>query len=231
MRMHPHHVHHAAVLPDKKPLLSVPNQLALSVLWFALNFQNAALLPIVVPTQILLFTGSGQVGNVQQATLLGWLSALGSVVAMLVQPIIGALSDRTQGALGRRRPYIIVASAIFLPGVVLLATARDIAAFAIGFFVYQVASSACTAAYQSLLPDRVPREQRGAASGYLGLMTILGNIGSLALAGILLSSVSLASIGSMSIERGANVFYALTSVVLLVSVVITLVRVPDEALT
>ncbi|HKB47596.1 MAG TPA: MFS transporter, partial [Ktedonobacterales bacterium] len=48
---------------------------------------------------------------------------------------------------------------------------------------------------------------------------------------ILLSTVSLASIGSMSIERGANVFYALTSVVLLVSVVITLVRVPDEALT
>jgi MFS family permease len=231
MRMHPRHVHHSAVLPDKKPLLSVPNQLALSVLWFALNFQNAALLPIVVPTQILLFTGSGQVGNAQQATLLGWLSALGSVVAMLVAPITGALSDHTRGALGRRRPYIIVASAIFLPGVVLLATARDIAAFAIGFFVYQVASSACTAAYQSLLPDRVPREQRGAASGYLGLMTILGNVGSLALAGILLSSVSLTSIGSLSIERGANVFYALTSVALLVSVFITLVGVPDEPLT
>jgi len=229
--MHPRHVHHSAVLPDKKPLLSVPNQLALSVLWFALNFQNAALLPIVVPTQILLFTGSGQVGNAQQATLLGWLSALGSVVAMLVAPITGALSDHTRGALGRRRPYIIVASAIFLPGVVLLATARDIAAFAIGFFIYQIASSACTAAYQSLLPDRVPREQRGAASGYLGLMTILGNVGSLALAGILLSSVSLTSIGSLSIERGTNVFYALTSVALLVSVFITLVGVPDEPLT
>src|SRR5260221_10077 len=231
MRMHPRHVHHSAVLPDKKPLLSVPNQLALSVLWFALNFQNAALLPIVVPTQILLFSSSGQVGNAQQATLLGWLSALGSVVAMLVAPITGALSDHTRGALGRRRPYIIVASAIFLPGVVLLATARDIAAFAIGFFVFQVASSTCTAAYQSLLPDRVPREQRGTASGYLGLMTILGNVGSLALAGILLSSVSLTSIGSLSIERGANVFYALTSVALLVSVFITLVGVPDEPLT
>src|SRR5260370_16801829 len=108
MRMHPRHVHHAAVLTDEKPLLSVPNQLALSVLWFALNFQNAALLPIVVPTQILLFTGSGQVGNAQQATLLGWLSPLGSVVAMLVQPITGPLSHPTQQPLAPPPPYLIL---------------------------------------------------------------------------------------------------------------------------
>src|SRR5260370_10624831 len=119
MRMHPRHVHHAAVLTDEKPLLSVPNQLALSVLWFALNFQNAALLPIVVPTQILLFTGSGQVGNAQQATLLGWLSPLGSGVAMLVAPITGPLSEHTRGALRRRRPHITVAGDILLLGLVL----------------------------------------------------------------------------------------------------------------
>lgn len=229
--MYPREIHHPAALPEAKTRLSVPDQLALSVLWFALNFQNAALLPIVIPTQILLFTTSGQVGNAQQATLLGWLSALGSIVALFVQPIVGAISDRTPGALGRRRPYIIVAAAILLVGAFQLATARDIAAFAIGFFVFQFASSACTAAYQSLLPDRVPQEQRGAASGYMGLMTILGNVVSLALAGILLSSVSLTSISSSSIEQGANIFYALTSMVLLVSVIVTITSVPDEPLT
>lgn len=229
--MNPRELHHSAALPEEKPLLSVPNQLALSVLWFALNFQNAALLPIVVPTEILLFTGSGQVGDAQQAALLGWLSALGSVVALFVPPIIGTLSDRTPGILGRRRPYIIVAAVVLLLGVFQLANARDIAAFAIGFFVFQIASNACTAAYQSLLPDRVPQAQRGAASGYMGLMTILGNVISLALAGILLSSVSLTSIGSTAIEQGANIFYALTSIVLLVSVVITITGVPDEPLT
>lgn len=229
--MHPRDSHHSTALPQAKPLLSIPNQLALSALWFGLNFQNAALLPIVIPTQILLFTGPGQVGNAQQATLLGWLSALGSVVALFVQPVVGALSDRTPGVLGRRRPYIIIATAMLLLGAFQLASARGIAAFATGFFIFQIASSACTAAYQGMLPDRVPQEQRGVASGYMGLMTILGNVVSLALAGMLLSGVSLTSIGSTSIEQGANIFYALTSTALLVSVVITILGVPDEPLT
>lgn len=228
--MHPHQVHQSAALPQAKTPLTVPDHLALSVLWLALNFQSAALLPIVIPTQILLFTGSGQVGNIQQAALLGWLSALGSVVALVVQPVIGALSDRTPGTLGRRRPYIIVAGAILLLGAFQLATASAIAAFAFGFFLFQLASSACTAAYQSLLPDRVPHEQRGAASGYMGLMTILGNVASLALAGILLSSVTLTSISRVAIERGANIFYALTGLVLLISVIITITGVPDTPL-
>lgn len=229
--MHPHEYNHSAALPEVKSPLSVPDQLALSVLWFGLNLQSAALLPIVIPTQILIFTGPGQVGNAQQATLLGWLSALGAVVALFVQPLIGALSDRTPGMLGRRRPYIIGAAAILVLGVVQLAVARDIAAFAIGFIVFQIASNACTAAYQSLLPDRVPQEQRGAASGYLGLMTILGNVISLALAGFLLSSVSLTSINTPAIEQGANIFYAVTAMVMLTTAVITIVGVPDEPIT
>ena len=59
-------------------------------------------------------------------------------------------------------------------------------------------------------------------------MTILGNVISLALAGFLLSSVNLTSINPLAILQGANTFYILTTLIMLMTVVITIVGVPDE---
>src|SRR5215813_4044353 len=87
--------------------LTTRQQLILSVLWFGLNFQTAALFALVLPLQIVLFVAPGQqVGSAQEAVLLGWLSVLGGLVSLILPPLVGALSDRTVGALGRRRPYV-----------------------------------------------------------------------------------------------------------------------------
>ena len=207
--------------------LNVREQLLLSVLWFSLNVQSAALLPIVIPTQILLFVAPGQVGNAQQAAFLGWLSTLGAIVSLIIPPVVGMFSDHSRSAFGRRRPYIVVGSLFLFMSAWLLTVAHNVYIFVLGLAVYLIGNNSVTAAYQGLLPDRVPKEQRGAASGYLGLMTILGNVASLGLAAWLFSQVSLNSVSSGVIEHGAGVYYLLTAIVLLVGVLVTIAGVRE----
>jgi MFS family permease len=201
--------------------LTVRDQFVLSVFWFSLNAQSAALFPIVIPVQILLFVPNGQVGNAQQVLLLGWIATIGAVVSLIMPPIFGMLSDNTRGSWGRCRPYIAAGAFLLVFSALLLAVAGNIALFVIALVIGQVGSNAANASYQALLPDRVPREQRGEASGYMGLMTILGTIGSLILAAWLLGQVSLTSVGSDVIRHGAALFYVITGIVVMVGVLIT----------
>jgi MFS family permease len=208
--------------------LSIRQQVTLSLLWFSLNFETAALLPVVIPAQLLLFVAPGAVGNAQQALALGWLSAIGAVVALLVQPLIGLMSDRSASRFGRRRPFILLAAIIYLAGMLALAAAPAFAVFVLGFVLAQIAANIGTAAYQGLLPDRVPIEQRGTASGYLGLMTILGNVGSLVAAGLLLANVSAGPRLASTVRTGAARYYALGIVVLVIGVLVTVVGIRED---
>jgi MFS family permease len=214
-------------LPAMRKRLKVRDQLVLSIFWFSLNAQSAALFPIVIPLQILLFLPPGQVGNAQQALLLGWISAVGAVVSLIMPPVFGMMSDNTRGSWGRRRPYIAIGTLLLILSALLLAVAGSIAIFVLALIINQVGSNAANASYQALLPDLVPREQRGEASGYMGLMTILGNIGSLGLAAWLLGQVSLTSTGANVIRHGAALFYVLTGIALLVGVLITVIGIHE----
>jgi MFS family permease len=203
--------------------------MGLTFLWFALNFQFAALLPIVIPAQILLFVAPGAAGNAQQALFLGGLAALGAITAVILQPIVGAISDRTWTRLGRRRPYVLAGGATMLAGLSLLAVTRDIAFFIAGLFLVVVANTMSGTAYQGLVPDRVPARQRGTASGYMGFMTILGTIGSMAVASLLLSRGGQGRSQLAAIAHGASIYYAVAAVVLVVGVTVTLLGVRETA--
>lgn len=208
--------------------LSIREQATLSLLWFSLNFETAALLPVVIPTQLLLFIAPGGVGTAQQALALGWLSAIGALLALLIQPLTGLISDRNTSRFGRRRPYILLAAVIYLAGLLALAAAPGFAVFVIGFVLAQIAANMGTAAYQGLLPDRVPAEQRGTASGYLGLMTILGNVGSLVAAAVLLANVSPGPSLAGAVRSGATRYYALGIIVLVIGVLVTVVGIQEK---
>ena len=207
--------------------LTTRRQLVLNLLWFAFNFQTAALLPVVVPAQVLLIVTPGSVGSAEQAAYLGRLAAAAAVFAVFLQPLVGLLSDRTRTAWGRRRPHIVWGTAVMLVGAAALTRAADPWSFAAAFLVLQAGSSAAIAAYQALLPDLVPRRQRGSASGFLGLMTILGNAASLGLAALLLGE---ATAGRPAvITSGAAAYYTVTIAALALACGVTVVGIAEPS--
>src|SRR5262249_33210574 len=198
----------ADIVQGEAERLTGRQHLTLSVLWFALNLQSAALLPIVLPVQILPIVAPGEVGSTQQAAILSILSTVSALIAMAA-PLAGALSDRTTSVWGRRRPYIMAGALLLLLGASVLATPRRVAFLLAGLVLFQLGGTVCTAGYLGLLPDLVPQAQRGEASGYIGLMTILGNVCSLGIAALLLGQVT-SGAATGTIHRGVLVYYTLT---------------------
>jgi len=207
-------------LGAERDSLSLRQQVTLSIFWFALNFQGGALPSIVIPAQVLLFVAPGSAGSSEQAVVLGWLSAVGAVIAVVVQPTVGALSDKHG-----RPPYILIGLLFLLAGMLGLGIAGAFVPFLIGYIVDQVGGSTATAAYQGVIPDRVPPEQRGAASGYLGLMTMLGTVGSLAIAGFFLGDVRAGA--ASAIEHGAAIYYLVSAGLLALTAIVTVMRLDD----
>jgi MFS family permease len=205
--------------------LTVRDQATLSALWLGLNFQSSALLPIVVPAQMLLLVDRGAVASSQQAVAISVLSLAAAAIAVVVTPLAGAASDR----LTTRRSFIVAGITVAVAGQAGLAATTPLLLFLVGFVLMQVGTNVATAAYQGLLPDVVGLGQRGAASGWLGLMTLLGSVGSLAVAGLLLGSATAGPGLATAVTHGALVFYVTAAGVLVLAAAVTVGGVREPA--
>jgi MFS family permease len=128
-------------------------------------------------------------------TALGLTTAAGLLVATLVQPLVGGLSDRTVGPLGRRVPYFIAGAALASSALLGVVWAPTVLLLGLGVLVYQFGSNTAQAPWQALLPDQVPAAQRGTAAGLKSLFEVLGFVLGRTLSGYLVAAdQSLASV-------------------------------------
>ncbi|HUV56849.1 MAG TPA: MFS transporter [Dehalococcoidales bacterium] len=147
------------------------NYIKITIFGFALAALWASLHTIILPIRLLDF-----VAESQKNTYLGLLTFAGLLLAIAVQPIAGAISDRSGFSWGRRRPYILIGtllSLLFLPGLGLCS--GYIVLFAI-YCLIQISSNTAQAPYQAFIPDLVPDGKRGLASGVKSLLEILGGV-------------------------------------------------------
>jgi MFS family permease len=151
-------------------------QAMLSLYWFGTNAHWAAILLITLPKQAFLIGGDAVKGQT-----LGTVLLVGAFVSMVVAPFFGALSDRITSHWGRRRPWIVlgtVMNVIGIFGLIYFPRANDLSSlplFILAFMWVEFWNNVATAPFSALIPDIVPVEQRGSASGWYGLMSMLGN--------------------------------------------------------
>ena len=102
------------------------------------------------------------------------ISISGALIAVVVQPTIGSISDYTISRWGRRKPYIFIGSVLDLVFLIGIASSTTLVAIAAFVALLQFSSNFAQGPFQGYVPDLVPGPQVGTASALVGLMQVLG---------------------------------------------------------
>src|SRR5258708_11131561 len=78
----------------------------LSIYWVAIGYLWTSLGGLIIPDLVIQL-----VGRRHEGVALAVLEGIGSLMAVVWQPVVGAVSDRTRSRWGRRRPFIVIGTA------------------------------------------------------------------------------------------------------------------------
>jgi MFS family permease len=196
-----------------KRRLSVLDHICLNAFWFAFSVLWSSLLVVTIPSQVL-----NMVGDARKGTGMAWIMGLGAFIALVLPPFVGAISDRSRFRMGRRRPFILAGTVINCLALLGMAYFDSFSLYVLAFLFVEFGNNLAMAAYSALIPDIVPHDQRGLASGYMNLMVMLGTIAGVAAAGVLTA-------------EAVVLLYGLLIAVLLVAMLITVFTIEEETLT
>ena len=126
--------------------------------------------------------------------LFGLIWLAGPFTGMVVQPVIGALSDKTTSPFGRRRPYLLGGALLSALALWALPNSELITNFisstlhikfpalaalcfaAVMIWILDACVNIAQGPYRALIPDVVPQEQHSIANSYISLAIGLGSV-------------------------------------------------------
>ena len=161
-----------------------------------------ALTSVILPSRIGAIDPSGKVDS------LALVLAVSAAVALIAQPLFGALSDRTRSRFGRRVPWVIGCSVVAAAFLIVFAGFDSVLWICIVWSVVQFSLNGVDVAVTASVVDRYPRAGRGRAFGIVGAATIAGGaLGALA-AGLVPERYALLSLGGGVLVLGVAAWYA-----------------------
>jgi MFS family permease len=123
-----------------------------------------------VALQVQIVDNDGKVGA------LAVVNTVSAVAALIAQPVIGVLSDRTRTRFGTRRPWMLVGALIGSVGLITAGLSASVAVLVVAMMLVQFGFNALQGPLGALLPDRVPVRFRGRYSTLVGLGSLLAAI-------------------------------------------------------
>ncbi len=140
----------------------------INLFWLGLNIRNTAVGSVLLPYLV-----AGFVSSTVMNSALSAIRTAGLVIAMLVQPAMGLLSDRNTSHFGRRRPFIAVGVLFDLIFLAAIGLAGSYWLLLAAVLLLQFSSNVSHGPLQALIPDLVPEDQRGRASAVKAIFELL----------------------------------------------------------
>ncbi len=147
--------------------------ITINIYWFALTTRSQVLAPLIIPLLVQQF-----VGEAVKGAYVGQIRLWALMTAVLVQSLMGIISDQSRSKWGRRRPFILIGTigeVIAFVAVGFIAGLDGLTGYWLLFAIYifsMVSSNTAQAATQGLIPDLVPDEKKGRFSGVKALLEL-----------------------------------------------------------
>lgn len=132
-----------------------------SVIWSVYN----AFVPIFLADRFLM-----------AAAFIGFFMTLDNIAALLIQPAVGAWSDRLRTPLGRRLPFIIVGAPLAALAFILLPVSQSLWLFFLAATLLLLSMAIWRTPVVALMPDITPSKYRSQANGIINFMGGIGAI-------------------------------------------------------
>lgn len=115
-------------------------------------------------------------------TVTGLIMAMDNVLALILLPVFGSLSDKVDTKLGKRTPFIVAGTALAVIFMILLPTAdkmRNMPLFVGALFLVLISMGLYRSPAVALMPDLTPNHLRSKANAVINLMGAVGGVYSL----------------------------------------------------
>jgi MFS family permease len=142
--------------------------LSINLFWLGLNIRNTAVGTLFMPFLVDIYAPADW-----KNTALSLMRTAGLIIALLIQPAAGLISDRSSSRFGRRRPFILMGALLDLVFLAAIGLSWNYWSLLVAVLLIQFSANISHGPLQGLIPDVVPEDQRGRASAVKAIFELL----------------------------------------------------------